>query len=97
MTKQFYKTIIQVEILSEGEIVPELPADKLLSYLEYEGNFGHFSNFVHVVSSQPITKKELKEECIKHGTSLSFFLDAESNDTEAPDDLEQDPHEVLGI
>lgn len=71
--KGFFKTIVQVEILSEGPYVNELPVDKLLSSIEYDATYGHTSNYITVVRSDEITKDELEAECLKHGTDSTFF------------------------
>lgn len=73
--KQFHKTIFQIEVLSEEPIVSELPVDKLLSYLEYEGTFGHHSNLINLTGSSEITSDQLIEECARHGTDPSFFIE----------------------
>mgnify|MGYP003332635390 CR=1 FL=1 len=89
MNNRFYKTIIKIEVLSEGPIVSELPIDKLLSYIEYEGTFGNFSNSVEVAESNPITLEELKNACAQHGTDPGFFTEVDEDtydefDLEAP-------------
>ena len=86
MKKQFYKTVLQIEVLSEDPIVAELPVDKLLSYLEYQGTFGHNSNYVSVVGEQKLTVKELELECAKHGTDPSFFTGLGKETCEEPDE-----------
>jgi hypothetical protein len=73
MTNRYYKTVLQVEVLSDGPVVESLPVDKLLSYLEYEGSFGHNSNYITIVSTEPLTAEKLELECGKHGTDATFF------------------------
>ena len=73
MRRKFYKTVIQVEILSEGMF--ETPCDKLLSTIEYDGNLGATSNHIKVISEKEITEKQLKRACTKHGTDSTFFLE----------------------
>ena len=70
----YFRTTITVEVLSEGRIATELPVDKLLSYLEYQGTFGHNSNKITVTAEEKLSERELVKACIDHGTDPNFFL-----------------------
>lgn len=93
MREKVYKTVIQVEILSEGPYRSELPIDKILSSIEYDGAFGHNSNFITVIEEKELSQKELELECAKHGTDPTFFTGLEQDLFEEVDEHESE----LGI
>lgn len=66
---KFFKTIIQVEILSEKPLSEEYN----LQSLHEMTVSGECSGFYKQVSEQSISKQELIEECVKHQTDPSFF------------------------
>ena len=71
MEKKIYKTIIQVEILSEEPIDSSLS----LSDIDYHITDGHCSGQLKTVSSnEEIVGKVAVEACREHGTSTEFFM-----------------------
>ena len=65
---KFYKTIVQVEILSEKPV--EVDSLENLNELIIHGDC---SGLINKMSEQSISKKELIDECSRHHTDPSFF------------------------
>jgi hypothetical protein len=69
---KFYKTVIQVEVISEG------PYDwENLAQVYNDITWGDTSGRVSKVSSNELTHQELVEECGEQGTDIEFFLGEE--------------------
>jgi hypothetical protein len=64
----FYKTVIQVEVLTEDPY-----GWNRLGEVAHDIMFGHASGLVSEVSREEITEEQLVEECAKHATDPTFF------------------------
>ena len=74
MTKIF-KTVIRVEVLSEG------PYDyECLETLAYDVMFGDCSGKIDVGESKELTDDEARQACREHGTDPEFFWPAAESD-----------------
>jgi len=65
----FFKTIIQIEVLSEGQPVDDLD----LRQIAYEIMDGDCVGASSLVSKQELTGKECAEELTKMGSEPEFF------------------------
>lgn len=70
--RTFYKTVIQIEILSEGPFVWDELDDIHAEIMD-----GAASGRIEEVSQEELTLEELEEECNKHHTDSEFFLGEE--------------------
>jgi len=79
MTKRkFYKTIIQVEILSEEPFTSNSLED-----VAYEIKDGHSSGVINNRGSQVLNGKQTAKALLKQGSDPEFFcLDKNGNDSE---------------
>lgn len=79
MKKKLYKTVIQIEVLSEEPI-----ESMSLDDIQEECSNGSFSGLhTFVKSNVPIKGKVAVNECKKHGTDVDFFMmDSEGNEIE---------------
>lgn len=69
MPKKYYKTTIQVEVLSEGRLDPQSLED-----VAYAIDQGDCSGVWNITSSKALSKKEVSEELIKQGSDPEFLL-----------------------
>lgn len=73
MKKKLYKTIIQVEILSEEPISDDFCHN--LSRVSYEITSGDMSGLISTIASNIEVEGEgAVRECNIHGTSTDFFM-----------------------
>lgn len=81
MTKRkFYKTIIEVEVLSED---PFRCSD--LEAVQYEITEGHCSGVVKNKGSKALNGEQAAKALLKQGSDPEFFcLDKDGNDSECP-------------
>ena len=79
MTKRkFYKTIVEVEVLSEEPF-----ADEDLATVQYEITEGHCSGVVNNKGSKALNGKQVANALIKQGSDPEFFqIDDKGNDIE---------------
>lgn len=79
MKKTIYKTVIEVEILSEDPI----PDGISLSEVAEQGYDGDFSVVAETKSSKPIRGKKAVEAIINQGSDPEFFgMDRDGNEIE---------------
>jgi hypothetical protein len=83
--KKLYKTIIQIEILSEDPI----DGNPSLSDIEYNINDGSWSGVVETKSTTTVTGKKAVEAVQNQGTDPSFFM-MDENGNEDDDYLNDD-------
>lgn len=70
MTEKYYRTVIQVEVLSEGE-----PADTTsLEIIGEQIDSGDWSGKVTVLSSEPVGRKEMARLLRAQGSAPEFLL-----------------------
>jgi len=78
-TRKFYKTVIQLEVLSEEPINDCVSLEELSR--EIEG--GDFSGQLETVSSKEVSGKKMAKLLLKQGSDTEFFmLDEDGNDIE---------------
>jgi hypothetical protein len=70
MAKNLFKTVITIEVLSEGRYVAGSLYDIYQDTME-----GSCSGIHEQVSSELLTEEEAQKECDKHGTDIEFFDD----------------------
>jgi hypothetical protein len=68
MAKKFYKTIITVEVLHEDKVEFN-DLQEVASSIASGDCSGQWS----VVSCEPITSKQMAEECVKQSSDPEFF------------------------
>lgn len=72
MMRKFYKSIIQVEVLSEDHPISQLcGAD--LDQINWQIKYGDCSGCEEIVSETEISAKEAAEALLKQGSDPSFF------------------------
>lgn len=69
MRKKYYKTLIQVEVLSEGRLDPQSLED-----VAYSIDKGDCVGTWSATSQKALSKKEVSKELIKMGSTPEFFL-----------------------
>ena len=75
--RTFYKTVMQIEILSKNPI----PDTMSLKEIAHEATDGEYSMQYSSVSQDELTGKQAADELIKQGSSPGFFmLDDDGND-----------------
>lgn len=73
MKKKLYKTVIQVEVLSEEPLSDEICHN--LSGIGYEIEQGDMSGLISVTSmNTELEGEEAVKECNIHGTDTDFFM-----------------------
>lgn len=81
MSKKYYKTIVQIEILSENEPYGLIGAGESLSAIEYDITEGHFSGVIETKGFTELTAKEAADALVVQGSGTEFFqLDADGNE-----------------
>ena len=66
---QFYRTVITIEVLSDGPFFYQN-----LAQVHEETTYGSCSGLHAITKSERLTIKELVERCEEHGTDPEFFL-----------------------
>ena len=76
-TKNVYKTVYQVTVLSEGELEIEIRDDDPfgLLALNYEIVDGHRIGMVECVTSEKVPEDEVKDKLVEMGNDGTFFDD----------------------
>lgn len=78
--RKFYKTIIQVEVLSEDEPLQE---GLSLGAIQYEITEGHHSGIIRSFKSTPMTGKQAAKALLAQGSDPGFFsLNPDGSQTE---------------
>lgn len=78
MARKFFKTIVQIEILSEDEPYPD---GKSLQDINYDITDGHCSGVVKTIKSEQLTGADAAEALLSQGSDPYFFqLDNEGNE-----------------
>lgn len=73
MKKKLYKTIIQVEVLSEEPVIDDFCNN--LSWIGYEIERGEMSGVITTLASNiEVEGEDAVRECNLHGTSTDFFM-----------------------
>jgi len=67
--RKFYKTVIQVEILSEEPYSSPTTLDQI----HYDITFGDCSGYLSLLTSQELSRKDFIEEVFKQGSDPGFF------------------------
>lgn len=83
------KTIIQVTVLTNEPFVDAIGDSFTLDQVHYLINEGHAVGDYHVVSTQEITKDEMRKELLNAGNDGEFFDEEwaeEAEDLEGADD-----------
>lgn len=79
MKKVIYKTVIEVEVLSEQPIPDGMP----LQYIAEQGYDGDYSVVSEIKSAEPITGKDASDATINQGSDPEFFgMDEDGNEIE---------------
>jgi hypothetical protein len=74
--RKFYRTVIEVEVLSEGEIT-----DRGLVEIASEMKYGFFSGVYNFKETQEVTPDEMAELLIKQGSDPEFLLGELDNES----------------
>jgi hypothetical protein len=78
MPRKFFKTVYQIEVLSEDN---PLPDELTLAQIEYEITEGHCSGSISIIETWPLTAKEAAEALMAQGSDPEFFrLDEDGKD-----------------
>jgi len=81
-TKKYYRTLVQVEVLSETPFEEQFP-DENLTYIAREIYDGDCSGTVEVVQSDEISGAAMAQRLLNQGSDPGFFsLDEDGNEVE---------------
>jgi hypothetical protein len=79
-TRKFYRTVVQVEVLSEEPLGNDESID--LSVLAYQITDGDFSGSISIPTIEEVNGKRIADLLLSQGSDPEFFqVDSEGNDT----------------
>lgn len=88
MANKFWRTVIEVEILSDGEEPPPLMEHMGIYGIAYEITDGEWSGSIKVKKQKEVTPKRMAKLLMKQGSDPGFLrLDKNGNLAEESNDI----------